>query len=176
MAAACFFQGFGHNFWGRLARQLRPQPVAGSGPALAGLEFARDSLDEFRSVGIMFRANDRPRAGHALLEGSPKTAGIGRGHREPRHHHAFQKRLPFVGSKIGFARHWFSSLCRRAFARRYDRLKPEFSRRSCLESLPYRQLTAKRTRLRTLPRARYARVHRWFVPFRPLKIASACYI
>src|SRR5262249_26907097 len=42
------FEGFGHNFGGPLAGQLRPQPIARSGPSLAGLELGCKSMDESR--------------------------------------------------------------------------------------------------------------------------------
>src|SRR5262249_28321642 len=52
------FKGFGHNFRGPLAGQLRPQPIARGGPSLARLKLGCKRMDESRGTRFVCGAHD----------------------------------------------------------------------------------------------------------------------
>src|SRR5262249_40277810 len=84
---------------------LPVQAVARGAPPFGRLEAADHRLDQHVCLGVHLGRRQRAAACEALFQKAPQAAGLGSRDGDPRHHHALQKNLPFVGGEVRLVRH-----------------------------------------------------------------------
>src|SRR5262249_30181747 len=92
------------------ACELLLEAVACGAPSFGSLEAGGDCFDQRVGPGVHFGGQQRVPLRKALFQRAPQAAGLGSGDGDPRHHHALQKKLPFVGGEVRLVRHGVTPL------------------------------------------------------------------
>src|SRR6516164_3013755 len=95
----------GFDLGGLAACELFLQAVAGGASPGSSLEVGDDCFDQRVRPGVQFGRHQRVALREALFQKAPQAAGLGSRDGDPRHHHALQKKLPFVGGEVRLVRH-----------------------------------------------------------------------
>src|SRR6516164_5768470 len=92
------------------ACELLLQAVACGAPSFGSLEVGDDCFDQRIRPGVQFGLHQRVALREALFQKAPQAAWLGSRDGNPRHHHALQKKLPFVGGEARLVRHGLTPL------------------------------------------------------------------
>src|SRR6516225_2260900 len=95
----------GFDLSGLAACELLLQAVARGASSVRSLKVGDDCFDQRVRPGVQFGSHQRATLREALFQKAPQAAGLGRRDGDPRHHHALQKKLPFVGGEVRLVRH-----------------------------------------------------------------------